>query len=269
MRDSVTKLDLIELMVEKENNRQKWQLVSLAMFGDPDDPRFAFIAHYPNLRPWTIEFDVVSQLDHIGKAIPKAAQRYFPTIVTGTGASELARPDYFRLTVVYEKFPPDINPAAVLTIYESWDEMAAGVGDQNSMIVSLDSFGTVKNSGGKKVYLERLVNIRYNQTQQFWLPWSVQKLDDVPKNDAAGVQHSPKNGAVMKNWARIDHAVPSRWRFAGDDATFVHYRKDMYEAWPASLQDEFVQGKRVVGPVVPVHRVDGMSDGGSRRRRCA
>lgn len=254
---SVTKSDLVAFQKLKVNGKQEYQLSSLAMFGEPDDPGFAFVAHGPVEREWFVVFDIPGNAELAAHVAAARAGGFYPTIVTGTGSHDFGKPDYYLLTVVFERLTSDVpiqwavQPS--VTVHEDWHSFAKTFGDTTTMVVSADSFGTVTSATkignlhvGKK-HFERYASVRYAQVDARWKPWSLQRANDVP-NDPAGLQNSAKNNAVMRNWARVDHAVPSRWKFAGANSTMVYYRKDMYEPWP-DMQDDFVQGKRVVGPV--------------------
>jgi hypothetical protein len=89
----------------------KAQLVSLAMYGEPDDPRYAAILQEPYDRPWRVEVDITSPQDFIARSVSQASDGFFATLITGTGADSSWSPYYYRLTAVFEYGAPTGPPA--------------------------------------------------------------------------------------------------------------------------------------------------------------
>ncbi len=147
----VTKSDLIAFQNLKVNGEQEYQLSSLAMFGEPDDPRFAFVAHGPVEREWFIVFDIAGNAELAAQVAAARLGGFYPTLVTGTGSHDFAKPDYYLVTVVFERLPSGealqwaVQPS--VTVFEDWEGFAETLKDTSAMVVSADSFGTVTSSG--------------------------------------------------------------------------------------------------------------------------
>jgi hypothetical protein len=234
------------------------------MHGDPADARFGVVLLEGRDRPWHIEPDLTGFADLEARATALAQARYYPTIVTATGADDPDRPQTYRMTAVFEQFPAGSEPSWTYIAPSKWSAFEGAMGSLMNLgffPVSVDCFGItlpdpvdpdLPNVVGMRA--TRYVALLYAQPQSK-IGTSVRLAKDVRyaaiepgAYGAGGLAQDDFHGAVMRGWARVENAVPVPWNKNGKRSVMVHYRKDVYERWPADLAQPWNGGAHVLGP---------------------
>ncbi len=242
---------LPQLQASLQYSPPTMQLVSLAMYGEPGAPMYAYIAQEPLVRPWHIETGITSTLDFVTRSTYWAAQGYYPTMVTGTGSNSTASLETFSLAVVYEHGAPK---GAYLGGPVRWNDFAPP-GDEitSKILVSFDGFGVRSHGDADPSAIVRrmwFVGLYRPQPQSF-IAWNLLRSTDVHVSSGlGGLLESEHHQAVLKGWARGEHSVPDRWNTDDEIRRPVTtiYRTDVYEPWPDDLRNYSQGGSPIYGP---------------------
>lgn len=257
--------DLMGMVVSMQAG---WQLVSLAMYGDVDDPRFVALFHEGRQRPWTVTQTFQSALDAQAMVLNAIPDDYYPTMVTATGS--MSGEPRWRGLLVLEKYPglpylsqPTLVLGQSLGAKIGTDEAEVPLGPDNLLqktgrsASSIDCFSVrlppdhpfeqptykVKYcavlwpSLGGRVFRTNLLDIE-----------RVGDQGSIP-DTSTGLEAAAQHNAVKQGWVRAHHAVPHARSQGGKRKVFVDYRDDTYVPWNDDMLAHWDGGTPVLGPL--------------------
>lgn len=248
---------------------KKFYLRSVAMYGDPDDPRFASIFLPIPQGGSLLANRVVSAnlaiADIAGEVLTRRAEGYLPLLITATSSVSA-----FRYTMVFEHVLA-AGGAYVERIVRSigtWDDFAAddenggtdapyfGFADQNNYnLLSLDAFTigsppTIAYCGvfSPTVRTTKNGEVAGVDPRQNWNAQMQGDVGDLP------FHLDPRYDAARRGWARIEAFAYSAPNGAANTRQLVAvWRSDSYLPWPDlyTEPDNFEGGTVPRGPLGP------------------
>lgn len=226
-----------------------WRMVSLAAYGDPEDPRYAAIWHYdpdhapqrPVVRvPWdSVSQELASHYQEWGQ-LPISVSALYGAPDGGAAGANVSFSFIMEETSL---------PFAALDFRSAveWEEVLDAVGadeDENGRpdkdLVGLDAVGFPDGSVAWTALL-------YPKTIASGLTSSF--VADARNVSNLWEQH-PDNAAVRRGWGVVDQVVASPYGAGGQRAVATLWRGDVFDEWPPDPTDgSFTGGTVVLGPI--------------------